>query len=89
MKELIESNSQKNIELTIKERKKWITIIQEKYGVVAKQLNENTVVIKIDNTLSTADFVKKLMNDGIEIEQFKAQEDLENLFIEITNNIWY
>ncbi len=87
MKELIESNSQKNIELTIKEPKKWITIIQENYGVVAKQLNENTVVIKIDNTLSTADFVKKLMNDGIEIEQFKTQEDLENLFIEITNNI--
>ncbi|MCT4583190.1 MAG: ATP-binding cassette domain-containing protein [Flavobacteriales bacterium] len=86
MKKLIESNSQKKIELSLQNSKKWISVIQDNYGITAEYLDENSIVIKIDNSLSTSEFVKKLINEGVEIEQFKVQEDLENLFIEITNN---
>lgn len=87
MKELLESNSHKKIELTVQDPKKWIPVIQENYGIETSYHNETTIIIKVDNKLSTSEFIKGLMNDGIEIEQFKVQEDLENLFIEITNNI--
>lgn len=87
MKELLESNSHKKIELTVQDPKKWIPVIQENYGIETSYHNETTIIIKVDNKLSTSEFIKGLMNDGIEIEQFKVQEDLENLFIEITTNI--
>lgn len=86
MKELIESNSHKKVELTLNNPKKWISIIKDKHKIEAEYIDENSIIIKIDNSHSTSEFVKRLINEGVEIEQFKVQEDLENLFIEMTNN---
>lgn len=86
IKELVESNSHKKVELTLNNPKKWISVIKDKHRIEAEYLDENSIVIKIDNSHSTSEFVKRLINEGVEIEQFKVQEDLENLFIEMTNN---
>lgn len=86
MKELIESNTHKKVELTLNNPKKWISVIKDKHGIEAEYIDETSIVIRIDNSHSISEFVKRLITEGVEIEQFKVQEDLENLFIEMTNN---
>jgi ABC-2 type transport system ATP-binding protein len=85
VKELTEKSKVKNIEITLNNAEHWVGELNNDPSIKATLVNETKVIVQIENSNSVPSFIKKLVNMGIEIDQFKVLDELEDLFMEITD----
>ncbi len=86
MKELSEKSTVKNIEVTLNNAQHWADELNKDSLMKVSIINETKIIIQIESSTSVPGFIKKLVNMGIDIDQFKVLDELEDIFMEITDS---
>lgn len=85
LEELSKKSKQKKIEVSINDVQKWVNELNNTSLAKSAILVDNqTMLVEIESSKSVPDFIKELINRGADVNQFKALDELEDLFIEIT-----
>ena len=85
MKELSEKTAGCQVQISLNNASAWIEKL-EKIAIPVQQLNEQQISVALDNKESIPNFIRKMVEDGMDIYEVKILDGLEEWFIQMTKN---